>query len=66
MQVAKLSTGVVVRLLKPAQTVPFDSGEWVCVSNQLSTNPNRIHPYWVPATLVVWVLDADSLIGESS
>ena len=56
MQVAKLATGRVVRYLKPPQRVPFADGEHVLVSDIVSENPNRIHPYWVLATYIVWVL----------
>ena len=66
MQIAKLSTGPVVRLVKPPQPVHFAEGEWALVSNQLSVNPNRIHPYWVLSTYLVWVLDAESFIKEKS
>ena len=66
MQIAKLSTGPVVRLIKPPQTVSFAEGEWALVSNQLSVNPNRIQPYWVLSTYLVWVLGAESFIKEQS
>lgn len=60
MQVAKLSTGGVVLYLKPPQDVQFASGKHVLVSSEITTNPRKINPYWVPDTLVVWVLDFSS------
>ncbi len=57
MKIAKLSIDKIVRCLSEPRKVHFADGEYVLVSNQLSDNPNRIHPYWVPATLVVWTME---------
>lgn len=57
MQIAKLSTGKVVRFLKPAQRVAFDVGLFVLVCDRLTLTPSRIDPYWVPAATVVWVIE---------
>lgn len=57
MRVAKLSTGKIVQLLKPAQPVQFDTGLHVLVADRLTTVPSRIVPYWVPATGVVWSIE---------
>ena len=57
MKVAKLSTGKLVRYLAGPQTVSFADGEFTLVSAILSMNPNRCHPFWVPSTQVVWVLE---------
>lgn len=56
MQIAKLSTGKVVRLLRVAE-VPFASGVCALVCPQLRTVQAWSNdPYWVPITQVVWVL----------
>lgn len=57
MRVAKLSTGRVVQLLKPAQPVQFAGGLHALVADRLTDVPSGIVPYWVPATLVSWTLD---------
>lgn len=57
MKVAKLSTDKIVQLLKPAQTVLFDSGTYVLVCNTLLERSGKIEPYWVPSTTVVWILE---------
>jgi hypothetical protein len=57
MQVAKLSTGQIVRYLKPPQDVPFADGKHVLISDIVSENPNRLHPRWIIGTLVAWVIE---------
>lgn len=57
MHVAKLSTGKIVQLLKPAQSVEFAPGEWALISPHLNNNPNLIRPEWVLNTYLVWVID---------
>jgi hypothetical protein len=57
MKIAKLSTDRIVLVLSAPRSVLFASGKFVLVSNVLTDNPRRFDPYWVPATLVVWVLD---------
>ena len=37
--------------------VEFANGMHVLVSNVITDNPRRLDPYWVIATLVVWVID---------
>lgn len=38
--------------------VAFDAGTWACVTPRLERPlVHRNDPYWVPASLVVWVLD---------
>jgi len=65
MKVAKLSTGQIVRYLKPPQPVKFADGEHVLISDIISENPNRIHPHWIISTLIVWVLSVPQ-VKESS
>ena len=64
MQVAKLSTGQIVRLLKPAQTVAFAPGRFILVCDRLTTVPSRVIPRWVPATSLVWVLDFSRQVAD--
>jgi hypothetical protein len=56
MKVAKLSPGKVVRLLRHKCPVAFAEGEHSLISDSLTDNPCFCRPYWVPSTLVVWVL----------
>ena len=57
MRVVKLSTGHIVQLLHVSRVV-FDTGTWACVTPRLERPlVHRNDPYWVPASLVVWVLD---------
>ncbi len=56
MFIAKLNTGRLVRFLKFPQSVPFAQGEHVLISDIVSENPNRLHPYWVLRTQIMWVL----------
>lgn len=53
---AKLSSGHIVQLLKPAQEVKFSGGLFVLVTQRLTHRPARFDPYWVPATSVVLVM----------
>ena len=62
MHVAKLSTGQLVRLLKPAQLVSFAEGEHILISQYIGYNPNRIRPEWVLSTYLVWSIN----FGESN
>lgn len=57
MLVAKLSTDKIVRVLKGPQSVKFADGDHVLICDYFGSNRSRIHPYWVIATLVVWVMD---------
>lgn len=57
MKVCKLATDKVVLQLSEPQVPMFSEYEHVLVSSLITTNPRRIDPYWVPATLVVWSLD---------
>ena len=57
MRVAKLSTNRIVMCLSEPSHVGFADGMHVLVSNVITTNPRRLDPYWVMATLVIWVID---------
>jgi hypothetical protein len=58
MLVAKLNTGKIVRILKPAQTVWFDKRKNVLVSPNLTERPGRSGDvYWVPDTFIVWRIE---------
>lgn len=56
-KVAKLSTGQIVQLLEHEKEVRFSPGRFSLVTAALSTNPRKFDPYWVPSTLVVWILN---------
>lgn len=57
MEIAKLSTGEIVRYLKPAQFVLFAEGEHILISKHVGYNPNRIRPEWILSTYLVWVIN---------
>lgn len=57
MQVAKLSTGPIVQLLKIGP-VMFAEGTWALVLPRLERPlAHRNDPYWVPTSSVAWTLN---------
>ncbi len=59
MQVAKLCTGQIVRVLKPSQKVLFSPYEHTLVNDNLNARQARWKPYWVCSTTVAWLLDIE-------
>jgi len=59
MQVAKLCTGQIVRVLKPSQKVLFSPYEHTLINDNLNARQARWKPYWIPSTTVVWQLDIE-------